>query len=227
MRKLSFANSEIYHVYNRGVDKRNLFKDQTDIQRFMQGMVEFNVLEPIGSIYEQSLKKKRKAVSDKPESPKLVDFVCYCINPNHYHFLLMQCEDDGISKFMKRLGGGYSWYFNNRYKRNGALFQGPFKAIHVNSNEYLLHLSAYVNLNDRVHHLQFGDRVAKLGRSSWGEYTAAPSVGGNVAGLCSTDVILGQFKNRKAYATFARAALKDILRGKKDRKLLDSTLLLE
>src|SRR3989344_438138 len=77
---------------------------------------------------------KRKIVQDKFDSSKikihkpLINIVAYCLNPNHFHMILEQIEDSGISKFMKRLAGGYSWYFNNRYKRSGTLFQGPFKA---------------------------------------------------------------------------------------------------
>lgn len=224
MRKLSFSTGEMYHVYNRGVDKRNLFKDRSDLQRFVQGMVEFNVEEPIGSIYEQSFRKRiKESNADRSKAQKLVDFICYCVNPNHYHFLLRQRSDDGISKFMKRLGGGYSWYFNNRHERSGTLFQGPFKAVHVGSNEYLLHLSVYVNLNDRVHLSQLGDRVTKLGQSSWKEYTT----NGRANGLCNTDIILGQFRNRKEYIAFAYASLQDILQNKESTRNLEAALLLE
>ena len=76
--------------------------------------------------------------------------------------------EESVSLFMKRLGGGYTWYFNNRHKRNGSLFQGSFKSILADKNEYLLHLSAYVNLNNRIH--QRGGLTATLVRSSWDEY---------------------------------------------------------
>jgi len=60
---------------------------------------------------------------------------------------------------MKRVSGGYSYYFNKRHQRSGTLFQGPFKAKHINDNNYLLHLSGYINLNNKVHGL--GDQVTK------------------------------------------------------------------
>lgn len=80
----------------------------------------------------------------------MVKFIAYCINPNHYHFILQQVSEKGIEKFMQRLGMGYAKYFNNRRKRSGTLFQGKFKARHIDSNEYLLHVSSYVNLNYKL-----------------------------------------------------------------------------
>ena len=67
----------------------------------------------------------------------LVQIICYCLNPNHYHLLLKEIKDGGISEFMKRVGGGYTWYFNNKHKRSGTLFQGRFKSVHIKSNEQL------------------------------------------------------------------------------------------
>ena len=163
MRKTNFVNGEFYHIYNRGVDKRNIFSDERDVKRFMQSLDEFNDIEPIGSIYENSSHQALgRPTSKSVKRKKLVNFICYCLNPNHFHFILKQLVDNGISEFMKRLGG-YTKYFNEKEKRSGALFQGSFKSIHVNTNEYLLLLSAYVNLNDKVH------RGTSLGRwtSKW------------------------------------------------------------
>src|SRR4051812_33091994 len=133
MRKTDLVTGEHYHIYNRGVDKRSIFEDRQDLERFYQSIKEFNSLEPIGSIFENSFEKERN-------TKKLVDIVCYCLNHNHFHFILRQRSENGISEFMKRLGG-YTWYFNNRHKRSGALFQGVFKSSHIDSDEYLLHAS--------------------------------------------------------------------------------------
>ena len=216
MRKIKFANGEFYHVYNRGVDKRNIFADKYDVERFFQGMDEFNTLQPIGSLYESSFLATE--VKTKRKSKKLINFIAYCLNPNHYHFILEQLVDNGISQFMKRLGGGHSWYFNNRYKRSGALFQGQFKAKHIDSNEYLLRLSAYVNLNFKVH--QLGDRVAKLVRSSWEEYTLSSQVK-----FCKKDIILSQFNSSKEYKAFALDALPDLMERKQREKEVTDLLI--
>ena len=159
MRKTPFSDGEIYHVYNRGTDKRSIFSDRADVDRFFTSMKEFNTLDPIGSLYELSFEERKLGGST---SKPLVNFICYCLNPNHYHFLLEQVVEKGIEKFMQRLGTGYTLYFNTRHKRSGALFQGRFKSKHVESNDYLLRLSSYINLNSHVH--QHGGSNTKLVR---------------------------------------------------------------
>ncbi len=206
MRKTKFANGEHYHIFNRGVDKREIFSAGEDVMRFLRSMDEFNSIEPIGSIYENSFRELGHRVSKRG---KLVDFVCYCLNPNHYHFILRQREERGIEKFMHRMGNGYTKFFNNKYKRSGSLFQGKYKAVHISTNEQLLHTSAYVNLNDKVHRL--GHSVSK---SSWGEYK------NNSKGFCEKDIILGQFNNSGEYKKFAESSLVDILERKDMEKLL-------
>ncbi|MBU3925966.1 transposase [Patescibacteria group bacterium] len=209
MRKIQFVNNEYYHILNRGVDKREIFSDYEDMARFFQSMHEFNTLEPIGSIFENSFRQLGDSVSK--DSENLVDFVSYCLNPNHFHFILRQLTDKGIEKFMHRIGVGYTMYFNNKHERNGSLFQGGYKAIHINSNEYLLHLSAYVNLNNKVH--QLGDSVSKS-KSSWNEYV------NNYDSFCKKDIIMSQFNNILEYRNFAEESLKDIRERKEAEKFL-------
>ena len=213
MRKIQFVNNHFYHVFNRGVDKREIFTDKEDLLRFFQCMDEFNVVEPIGSLYANSFKLSGSAAKSAIGSKKLVNFVAYCLNPNHYHFILEQLVDRGIEKFMHRLGGGHTWYFNYKNKRSGSLFQGRYKAIHVDSNEYLLHLGIYVNLNDKVH--QLSGSAAKLTKSSWDEYLK-----GDKDGFCRKDIILGQFNNVLEYKNFAESSLGDIQERKELKKLI-------
>lgn len=224
MRNILFATGEFYHVYNRGTDKRIVFSDEYDMGRFIQSMKEFNTVDPIGSIYENSFKKNKfgNPTSKLKGEKELVRFVAFCVNPNHYHFLLEQLVDNGVSMFMKRLGGGYTKYFNEKHKRSGVLFQGKFKAIHIDSNEYLLHVSAYVNLNDRVH--QLGNPTSKLvkSRSSWGEYTVESK-----SDFCSKGIILDQFKNTQEYQRFAKSSLEGTLERKANMKEMERYLLEE
>jgi len=210
MRETEIAKGEYYHIYNRGVDHRSIIQDAYDTNRFIQSLIEFNVEEPIGSIYENSFKTKKLQVKNN-KNKKLVDIVCYCLNPNHFHFLLMPHSDDGIAKFMHRLSMGYARYFNQKYHRSGALFQGKFKAKHVSNNDYLLHLSAYVNLNNRVH--QLGHRVTKLVRTSWPYYTGERN---NDLILSGTDIVTDQFKNHKEYIDFSEDALISMLETKEE-----------
>jgi len=205
-------------VYNRGVDKRIIFTDEYDIRRFFQSVVEFNTPQPIGSLYESSF---RRLGGETPKfEGKLVNIIAYCLNPNHFHMLLEQAMDGGISEFMKRLGGGFTNYFNNKYKRSGSLFQGVFKDVHIDTNEYLLHVSAYVNLNDHVHKL--GGETPKLveSMSSWKEYTDK-----RIEGICEKEIILGQFRNMNEYKEFALASLESILKRKEELKDIGDFLL--
>lgn len=209
MRDIKITENEFYHIYNRGVDKRKIFSDQEDVDRFFQSMAEFNAVEPIRSIYENSFLKERK--TNNLDS-KLVDFIAFCLVENHYHFILKQKSEKGVEKFMHRLGNGYTKYFNNKYKRSGSLFQGKYKAKHIDSDSYLLHLSAYVNLNQKVH--QLGHSVSKLRLySSWREY-----IGKNENKICEKDIILGRFNSPREYIDFAESSLEDIILNKKQAK---------
>ncbi len=225
MERPSFVNKEFYHIYNRGVDKRNIFLDRKDVERFLRSMKEFNSFEPIGSLHEQSVERRLSPVSSVggrtakiakmgAGEKKLVNIVAYCLNPNHFHFILQQVSDGGVSEFMKRLSGGYAWYFNNKQKRSGALFQGRFKAVHIDSNAYLLYVSAYVNLNNRGHSLK------NPVKSSWDEY-----VGETSTNLCSKSIILGQFDSAREYKEFAEDTLVQIIANKELRAELESFLI--
>jgi len=225
MRKVKFVNDEYYHIYNRGVDKRIIFECQEDLNRFFLSMEEFNTMNPIDSIYEaKRLRKKFSgSATELSKKKKLVNFVCYCLNPNHYHFILKQLVDKGIQKFMHRLGTGYTEYFNKKYKRSGSLCQGKYQAIHIGSNEYLLHLSTYINLNYKVHNLEkFSGSATELFKSSWDEYVESDSNKNNrnKKGFCEKDIILDQFGNAEAYKGFSKDSLKRIKENKRIKRFL-------
>jgi len=207
-RNIEFAEEENYHIFNRGVEKRTIFHDDYDFDRFLESMMKFNVVEPIGSIYESRFAKNDIQLGNGVS--KLVDFVCYCLNPNHFHFILEQVSEKGIEKFMHRLLLGYAKYYNHKYKRSGVLFQGPFQAVHIDSNEQLLHTSVYVNLNNKVHKL--GNGVSK---SSWMEYGGLDN-----DGICKKDIILGQFKDFEEYKEFAGTSLEWIKENKESAEFL-------
>jgi len=208
MRKIKFAPGEYYHIYNRGVDHRNIVKDKFDADRLLQSLYEFNTEEITGGIYELSFKRNRPEITNN-----LVDIICYCLNPNHFHLLIKEIQEGGLSKYIHRFIGGYSKYFNKRYKRKGTLFEGPFKAKHISDNDYLLHASAYINLNDQVHQLP----NVSLVRSSWIEYMKPKT------SFCKTDIILSQFETVKSYKKFAEDSLLLMLEKRSDYKdLLDT-----
>lgn len=201
----------MYHIYNRGVDKRKIFSTQKDLDRFFESMSAFNCIEPVGSLYEQSFQK------DKIKKP-LVKFIAYNLLSNHFHFILEQVAEGGISEFMKRLLGGYTWYFNKKHKRSGSLFQGTFKSKYIDSDGYLLHSSVYVNLNDKI---PLGGLTAKLTKSSWKEYVDIDSCKSNEKICLGKDIVLKQFDSIEDYKKFALDCLDDIRLNKEKYKELE------
>ena len=142
IRPAPFACGEYYHCYNRGVDKRTIFNDTQDYIYFLKMLRHFNTSEVLGKL---RLQETRDAI-DPP-----VTLLSYSLLPNHYHLLIRCNNPEGLSKFMQRLGGGYTMYFNKKNNRSGSLFQGKFKSKHIESDQDLRQVLAYVNNNHVVH----------------------------------------------------------------------------
>lgn len=206
MRNHVFEIGKYYHIYNRGSDKRDIILDIEDLKRFMQSIVEFNVIEPIQSIFQQHLRKKLNFSSRTTKKP-LVSIIAYCINKNHFHLILSPLIDNGIEKFMQRIGG-YTRFFNEKHDRSGVLFQGKFKSKTIEDNNYLLNLSAYINFNNRN---EKGDFISEFSKSSLEEYTKD-----EVKGLCNKEIILSNFKGKKEYLKFAEFSWKETLKRKEE-----------
>lgn len=204
MRKTAFANGNYYHVYNRGVDKREVFSDVPDYERFLIGMHLTND-EQDGLMIQWRDYRKGNPKAQLSEFLKLsfrerrplVNIVAYCLNPNHYHLIIEQVSDRGVEQFMHKLGTSYTKYFNTKQKRSGALFQGRFKSVHIDSNEYLLYLSAYVNKNNFIHEYSSDD--------SWRYGSLHDYYGLRNGTLCKKDIILSQFKNIENYKEYMDA----------------------
>ncbi|KKR61774.1 hypothetical protein A2643_03460 [Candidatus Nomurabacteria bacterium RIFCSPHIGHO2_01_FULL_39_220] len=152
MRKQPIVTGEYYHIYNRGVDKRDIFNDKEDLHRFIESICEFNQIDGIGSIRDlRKSKSESKALHLPISKDPLVAIVAYCLNPNHFHFILKQLVDGGIAKFMQKLQGGYTYYFNVKNFRSGSLFQGTFKSHLMNDENYFNKTLGYVNKNYAIH----------------------------------------------------------------------------
>lgn len=146
MRKPQFENGQFYHIYNRGVEKRQVFLDKKDYMRCIHDFFEFNDTASAGRF---SVKRLSEVEPRKVQKRRkmLVKIHCFCLMPNHYHLLLEQTQDGGIVQFMKKFGTGYTMYFNKKYDRVGPLFQGRFRAVLLDDDSYLMHLSRYIHLN--------------------------------------------------------------------------------
>ena len=143
-RVFNFAPEEFYHLYNRGTEKRNIFLSNSDYDRFLTLLYLVNQPGPaVLKIQGRTLEELR----GKHDGEPLVEIVAYCLMPNHFHLLVREVQDGGISKFMQKLTTGYTMYFNKKNDRSGALFQGKFKATHVADDRYLRYLVSYIHLN--------------------------------------------------------------------------------
>ncbi len=140
-RKIKFATDEYYHLYSRGTDKREIFCDNYDYDRFLKFLYLANTSAPV------NLRDSLLNAFNTKHDDTLVDIGAYCLMPNHFHILVREHTENGISNFMKKLLTSHSTFFNKKYKRTGALFESRFKARLADSDEYLKYLFAYIHLN--------------------------------------------------------------------------------
>lgn len=182
-----FVTGSFYHIYNRGVEKRNVFMGKWDYLRFLETL-DFYRKSPVPmklSDFRRGLIKLKK-IDNQTE---LVKIYCYCLMPNHFHLLVQQLADGGISEFLRKVADSYTRYFNTKYDRVGSLFQGRFKAKLIETDEYLLHLSKYIHRNSFPLPMWEG-RVYPY--SSYSYYLSrAPHL------FCDTDFILSYFSKTK------------------------------
>lgn len=143
-RLIPLAPNEYFHIYNRGTDKRTIFYDDTDYRRFLELLYLCNSQQQINV---RNVKLIHDSIFEFDRIDCLVSIGAFCLMPNHFHLLLTSNTEGGISQFMKKVSTGYSMYFNKKYERTGALFQGKFKSEHANTDEYLKYLYAYIHLN--------------------------------------------------------------------------------
>ena len=156
MRKIKFEQGKFYHLYDRGVEKRNIFNNDSDKWRFIQGLFLFNNEDDsFRVLYEIERENKgrinfnllKEFVDKNQENRKpLVRIMADCLMPNHYHLLVEEIQENGISRFMHKLGTGYTNFFNKKYNRVGSLFQGPFKAVAIENDIQLQYILAYINV---------------------------------------------------------------------------------
>jgi|SRR3989344_4816467 len=155
MRNVQFIQGGIYHIYNRGVEKRDIFINDNDRWRFLQGLFLFNDEKTSESLIWELEREngpvnfkilKQYFLKNNKSRDSLVRIMTDCLMPNHYHLLIEEIRPGGISRFMHKLGTGYTKYFNEKYNRVGGLFQGTFKAVPVEQENHLQYLLVYINV---------------------------------------------------------------------------------
>lgn len=144
---IPLANNEFYHIVNRGVEKRNIFLDDEDRLRFINSLLVFNDHRPAPWNLRKFWENHEQGTFYKytPEKP-FVEIHAVVLMPNHFHLLLKQIREHGISQFMRKIGG-YASYFNKRYQRVGSLFQGRFKVKFIETERQLINTYIYIHTN--------------------------------------------------------------------------------
>lgn len=190
-RTIPFVNGEFYHLYNRGLGKQDIFTNRRDHNYFLKSLFYYIIQNPKPKFSTY----RRTKIFPVDESKKIVDILCFCLMPNHFHLLVKQLQDGGISEFMRKFIHSYTKYRNIKYSRQGPVFQSMFKAVLVESEEQLLHLSRYIHLNPLVSNVVKDLDLYEW--SSYGEYINTHS-----KGICSKEDILAFFKTADKYKQF-------------------------
>ncbi len=138
-----FAPGEWYHCYARGIDKRRTFETAKDYKRFLELLYLVN---DTRAAHRSNL-GQNTVVFDLPRTEPLVGVGAFCLMPNHFHLLLKEVREGGISAFMQKLGTAYSMYFNIKNERTGGLFAKPFRSRHVSDDRYLQKIIQYIHCN--------------------------------------------------------------------------------
>lgn len=202
-RKIPFINGYFYHIFNRSIDNQLIFQDKRDIKRFLLTVnyYRFQNLPMRYSYFINLMPDEREKILKelKRKNEILVEILTYAIMPNHYHFLVRQVKEDGISRFIGNLQNSFARYFNIKSKRSGHLFEGKFKAVLVEREEQLIHLARYIELNPLTSMLvKDFEELKDDFRVSLEEYL------NNDDGICEKKYILAHFKTINRYFSFLK-----------------------
>lgn len=229
MRKNPFVPGEYYHIYNRTILNVPEFNDYKNAERLTQSFLIANSTKSSEAF--QFLRNNKEATVDEAldiakRGEKLVDILSYAIMPEHYHLLLKELRDSGISDFIRKCNISIAKYVNIKNDRRGALFEGRFNAKHINTNEYLLHLSLYIHLNPldiisgkdwRIHNLKdWFIEKEKLLNYPWSSLKSYLDNNHEDLIISGTEIILDQFDSNKDYELFLQEWSEDSLSQIKD-----------
>lgn len=210
MQRDPLATNYVYHIYNRGTEKRDIFLDSSYYDRFISVLEHSLKYGYPYSILKYRLEKARTP-EDKQnifaclESKRIkpsVEIISFCLMPNHYHLTLKQLTESGISNFMRRIGVSYTNYFNNRLERTGRLFETAYKTIMVESDEQLLHLTRYQHLNPHVLGLETPEELINYQWSSLSTY-----LGDKRFPFVKPNMVIGNFRKSEDYLDFVMAEI--------------------
>ncbi|MEK7521409.1 MAG: transposase [Patescibacteria group bacterium] len=193
------VSGEYYHILNRGIARQPVFFSKSNYKQMLLDLSYYRFTTPpvkLSLFKTLSLEQRDYLWRElKKKDERLVDILCYSLMPNHFHLLLRQEKDGGISRFMSRLTNSYTRFFNTKSQRNGPLFQGAFKAVHIGTTDQLVHVSRYIHINPVVSYVIREDQLDTYPWTSFKEYLDGPT-------LVNSQPILENFKSIDAYKEF-------------------------
>lgn len=202
LRKTIIATGQYYHIFNRGVARNPIFFSNKDYERFLISLNYYQYKDPparLSYFLKTELNEKRNILQEmRDKNQKIISIICYSLMPNHYHLLLKQEEDSGIENFICRAVNGYVKYLNIRSKRVGPLFQGAFKAVRVETDEQMIHLSRYIHLNPVTGYLVKPEDILNYKWTSLGQYLT------ETESFVDKSFILNYFGNKDKYFMFMK-----------------------
>src|SRR3989338_5274550 len=208
MRKFQFAPGSYYNICNRSNDEQTIFVEERDYARFLFFILFHQASFPFFNIGRQTswfVKHQMFNISDElinqVHAKRRVALCAFAIMPNHFHLLVQEKEEGGISRYLQRIQNGYAKYFNAKYRKRGHLFQGSFRAIPVETDEQLLYLSAYIHRNPRSIK-EWTNREISYPWSSYQDCTSKNRWGE----LLYTSIFLEQFSSPHSYQKFVETS---------------------
>lgn len=194
------VTDQVYHVYNRGINKQPTFIVKREYQRAILAIEFYRVSNPpirLSKFLELEKVRQKEVTEVMNQARKLVEIICFCLMPNHFHFLLKQKLENGISKFMGNFQNSYTRYSNTLNKRDGSLFLDQFKAKRIETDEQLIHVSRYIHLNP---HTSFIIKtIDQLVEYSWSSFPGYLT-GNN--DFIEPNLVLDMFGGRDKYKQF-------------------------
>jgi REP element-mobilizing transposase RayT len=179
-RKVQFAQGQYYHVYNRGIEHQPIFREEENYEFLLRRIKEY-------------------------ASALHIAIIAYCLMSNHYHLLLRQDGDEPVGRLLQRVFNSYSKAFNKRYDRKGTLFEGPYRAIHVDRESYLLHVCRYIHANPVKH--GWVDRLEQWPYSNYHEW-----IGVRAGTLVDRAFVQEHFEAGEDYARFVQQYLDGLVK---------------
>ncbi len=194
-RKTPLVTNEIYHIFNRGINRQPTFAKKKEYLRALSTVnyYRFHNLPLSLSKFLVKTQKEQESILNKLLSgEKDIEVVSFCLMPNHLHLIVKQLKEKGISKFMSNIQNSYTKYFNKKNERDGPLFLGQYKAVHIETDEQLIHVSRYIHLNPYTSWIEKNlNNLENYPWSSLKEYLYP-----KVSKISNPEIILKLFKNK-------------------------------